>query len=52
MIFFCFKQNRVRNPKKILSKHELNQVVNCEGSLLEGKEKTQLYGEYDDEVRN
>jgi len=42
----------VRNPKKILTRHELNQVVNkCEGSLLEGKEKTQLYGDDDEEVK-
>jgi len=24
----------------------------CEGSLLEGKEKTQLYGDDDEEVQN
>jgi len=29
----------VKNPKKILIGHELNQVVKCEGSLIEGKEK-------------
>jgi len=27
MVFFIFKQNMVRNPKKILTEHELNQVV-------------------------
>jgi len=43
----------VRNPKKIVTGNELNQVVkSCEGSLLKGKEKTQLYGVDDDEVQN
>jgi len=45
---FDFKQNMVKNPKKIPTGHELNQVVKCEGSLLEGKEKIQLYGVYDE----
>jgi len=31
-----------RNPKKILTGHELNQMVKCEGSLLEGKEKNTI----------
>jgi len=51
MVFY-FKQNTVRNPKKILTGHKLNQVVKCEGSLLEGKEKIQLYGGDDEKVQN
>ena len=45
MVFlFIFKQNIVRNLTKWLSK--------CKGSLLEGKEKTQLYGDDDEKVQN
>jgi len=33
----------VRNPKKIPKGHELNQVVKCEGSLIEGKEKNTIW---------
>jgi len=39
----------VRNSKKIATRHELNQVVKCEGSLLESEEKTQLYGDLADD---
>jgi len=43
----------VRNQKKILTGHELTKWLSkCEGPLLEDKEKTQLYGEDDDEAQN
>jgi len=37
----------VRNPRKIPTALELNQVVKCESSLIDGKEKTQLYSDDD-----
>jgi len=40
----------VRNPKKILTGHELAKWLSkCECSLLEDKKKTQLYGDLDDD---
>jgi len=43
----------VRNPKKFpLDTNLTKWLSKCEGSLLEGKQKTQLYGVDDEEVQN